>query len=148
MDQHEHRRPLLPACPYIQPPRGIVHVQGLPQGSARGVGVQCRSLAVHTKSHSAISRKVDWPSLGMAPDDLRGESLSAALAQRVAEILGRFTSWLETFGEASFDHQSFYAGPFGRRAKGLYHTHRLLGTAAVAPLVFFEAFVPSMRRFF
>jgi hypothetical protein len=74
--------------------------------------------------------------------------LSAALAQRVAEILGRFTSWLETFGEASFDHQSFYAGPFGRRAKGLYHTHRLLGTAAVAPLVFFEAFVPSMRRFF
>ena len=36
----------------------------------------------------------------------------------------------------------------GRRAKGLYYKNRLLGTAAVAPMVFSEAFFPPARRLF
>ena len=36
----------------------------------------------------------------------------------------------------------------GRRAKALYYKNKLLGTAAVAPMIFFEAFLPSARRLF
>lgn len=72
--------------------------------------------------------------------------LSAAPA--VSRALADFTRWLEGYGETSFDHQTFFAGPVGRRAKALYYRHKLLGTAAVAPMIFFEAFLPSARRFF
>src|SRR3979409_140227 len=33
-------------------------------------------------------------------------------------------------------------------AKALYYRHRILGMAAVAPIIFSEAFVPSARRLF
>ncbi|HEY2123444.1 MAG TPA: hypothetical protein VGH07_07600 [Chthoniobacterales bacterium] len=59
-----------------------------------------------------------------------------------------FTKWLSTFGEFSLDYQTFYAGRIGGLAKSLYYRHRRLGIAAVAPMVFCEAFVPSARRFF
>lgn len=65
----------------------------------------------------------------------------------VARILDGFTGWLDRFGESSWDHQSFFAG-LGGRAKSLYYRNRLLGTAAVAPMVFAEAFLPSARRLF
>jgi hypothetical protein len=67
---------------------------------------------------------------------------------RVLETLDGFTSWLERFGEVSYDHQSFFAGPIGRRAKALYYRRKLLGTAAVAPMILCEAFLPRARRFF
>ena len=67
---------------------------------------------------------------------------------RVAEVLNGFTAWLASYGETSRDHQTFFAGPVGRAAKALYYHHKLLGTAAVAPMVFLEAFVPSARRLF
>jgi len=69
-------------------------------------------------------------------------------AERVSGALDGFTRWLCDFGETSFDHQSFFAGPVGGRAKALYYRQRKLGTLAVAPMVFFEAFVPSARRLF
>src|SRR6202040_3588562 len=47
-----------------------------------------------------------------------------------------------------WDHQSFFAGPLGRRGKSLYYRNRIIGTAAVAPIIFCEAFVPSARRLF
>jgi hypothetical protein len=62
--------------------------------------------------------------------------------------LGNFTRWLEGYGESSYDHQSFFAGPIGGRAKALYYRHKLFGTAAVAPMIFFEAVLPSARRMF
>jgi hypothetical protein len=67
---------------------------------------------------------------------------------RVFRVLADFTRWLEIFGETSRDHQSFFAGRVGRQAKSLYYRNRLIGTAAVAPLIFFEAFMPSARRLF
>src|SRR4051812_31350317 len=70
------------------------------------------------------------------------------MAVRVSEVLREFTDWLDRFGPTSFDHQSFYAGPVGGRAKALYYRQRWLGTAAVAPIIFLEAFVPSARRLF
>src|SRR5208282_1520609 len=60
----------------------------------------------------------------------------------------RFVEWLDRYGETSYDHQSFFAGDLGRRAKALYYRKPLLGTVAVAPMIFAEAFVPSARRFF
>src|SRR5688572_5252673 len=62
--------------------------------------------------------------------------------------LARFVGWLERYGESSWDHQSFFAGPIGGRAKALYYRHPRVGAAAVAPMIFCEAFVPAARRFF
>jgi hypothetical protein len=67
---------------------------------------------------------------------------------RIEQVLDRFIQWLEQYGETSWDYQTYFAGPIGGRAKGLYYRHRKLGTLAVAPMVFSEALVPSARRFF
>ena len=71
-----------------------------------------------------------------------------ALNDRVANVLSDFTQWLAHYGELSSDHQTFFAGTAGRAAKSLYYNNKLLGTAAVAPMIFLEAFFPSARRFF
>jgi hypothetical protein len=70
------------------------------------------------------------------------------LDEKVANVLDDFTEWLTRFGETSRDHQTFFAGATGQAAKALYYRHKLLGTAAVAPMIFFEAFLPSARRLF
>jgi uncharacterized protein YyaL (SSP411 family) len=63
-------------------------------------------------------------------------------------VLTNFDAWLEAYGEFSWDFQSYYAGPIGKRAKALYYKNKLIGTAAVAPMVFSEAFLPAARRMF
>jgi len=68
--------------------------------------------------------------------------------QEVSDALSSFSAWLARYGETSWDHQSFFAGPIGRRAKSLYYRNRLLGTAAVAPMILCEAVLPSARRLF
>ena len=60
----------------------------------------------------------------------------------------RFTNWLEAYGPTSYDHQSYFAGPVGGRAKALYYRQRALGTLAVAPMILSEAFFPAGRRLF
>src|SRR5205809_6882799 len=67
---------------------------------------------------------------------------------KLSDALSGFSAWLARYGETSWDHQSFFAGAIGRKAKSLYYRNRLLGTAAVAPMIFFEAFLPSARRLF
>ena len=67
---------------------------------------------------------------------------------KVEASVARFTNWLDRYGETSWDHQSFYASKLGRAAKALYYRKPLLGTLAVAPMVFSEAFLPSARRVF
>lgn len=74
--------------------------------------------------------------------------MKEALIGEIASTVRHFTDWLDQFGEISYDHQSFFASPFGRGAKALYYRRPLLGTLAVAPMVFCEAFLPSTRRFF
>jgi hypothetical protein len=69
-------------------------------------------------------------------------------SEDVWDVLTNFIEWLNRYGETSWDHQSFFAGPVGARAKSLYYRNRLVGTAAVAPMIFFEAFLPSARRLF
>jgi len=71
--------------------------------------------------------------------------------QRIKEIkqlLANFICWLEVFGEVSLDHQTFFAGAPGRAAKALYYRQPMLGTMAVAPMIFCEAFLPGARRLF
>ena len=70
------------------------------------------------------------------------------LDEKVADVLKEFTGWLTRYGETSRDHQTFFAGATGQAAKALYYRHKLLGTAAVAPMIFLEAFLPSARRLF
>jgi len=69
-------------------------------------------------------------------------------AGKIAPAVVQFSEWLAAFGETSYDHQSFFASPLGRRAKALYYRKRFLGTLASAPMVLCEAFVPSARRVF
>lgn len=71
----------------------------------------------------------------------------ASLGQVQAAVFS-FVEWLDRFGETSYDHQSYFASDLGRKAKSLYYQKPILGTAAVAPMIFSEAFVPSARRFF
>jgi hypothetical protein len=68
--------------------------------------------------------------------------------QSVSSALERFVAWLDRYGETSWDHQSYFAGPVGRWAKGFYYRHPKLGILAVAPMIFSEAFLPSARRLF
>jgi hypothetical protein len=79
---------------------------------------------------------------------LQPAAVANPLAREVAGVLKKFTCWLDSFGETSLDHQTFFAGPVGGLAKSYYYRHPRLGLAAVAPLIFFEAFIPSARALF
>jgi hypothetical protein len=68
--------------------------------------------------------------------------------ESVKTAILRFIQWLDGYGELSYDHQSFFASRLGRGAKALYYQAPLLGTAAVSPMIFCEAFLPSARRLF
>lgn len=74
--------------------------------------------------------------------------VNSKLIDTLHSTLGRFIAWLDGYGETSFDHQSFFAGPIGGRAKALYYRKPLLGTMAVAPMIFCEAFLPAARQLF
>src|SRR5437762_172676 len=75
-------------------------------------------------------------------------SVVSPRADEVSRVLIDFAEWLDAYGETSWDHQSFFAGPLGGRAKSLYYRHRLVGTVAVAPMIFCEAVLPVARRLF
>ncbi len=62
--------------------------------------------------------------------------------------IAAFVDWLDRFGETSFDHQSYFAGPLGGRAKALYYRKPALGTLAVAPMIVSEALFPAARQLF
>jgi hypothetical protein len=64
------------------------------------------------------------------------------------EGVSRFVYWLDRYGETSYDFQTFYASDLCRNIKQLYYRQPLLGTAAVAPIIFCEAFAPSARQLF
>jgi hypothetical protein len=74
--------------------------------------------------------------------------MNPVLIDNISKSLDRFCDWLEAYGEVSYDHQSYYAGDYGRWAKALYYRKPLLGTLAVSPMVFSEAFLPSARKLF
>jgi hypothetical protein len=67
---------------------------------------------------------------------------------QVETVLDRFVLWLERYGGTSWDHQTYFASPIGRRAKALYYRNKALGTMAVAPMILSEAIAPSARRLF
>lgn len=67
---------------------------------------------------------------------------------RLSSALRDFEEWLDCYGETSWDHQSYFAGPIGRRAKALYYRRPVVGIAAVIPMIFSEALVPAARRLF
>ncbi|MCP4989252.1 MAG: hypothetical protein GY928_25300 [Colwellia sp.] len=74
--------------------------------------------------------------------------MGTQLTERVESALKRFINWLSKYGETSYDHQSYFVGPIGSRAKALYYKKPLLGKLAVAPMIFSEAFLPAARKLF
>lgn len=66
----------------------------------------------------------------------------------VGRTLERHAAWLDRFGETSYDHQSYFAGPIGGRAKALYYRSPKVGIPAVAPMIASEAFFPAARTLF
>src|SRR3981189_1788990 len=68
--------------------------------------------------------------------------------EKTQAAISRFIEWLDSYGEVSYDYQSYFSSDLGRTAKALYYTRPLLGRLAVFPMVFSEAFVPSARRLF
>src|SRR5438477_11850414 len=79
---------------------------------------------------------------------MQAAKTSDPLAARVSDVLTDFVEWLDRYGEKSWDFQSFFAGPIGGRVMALYYRHKLIGTAAVAPMIFCEALLPAARRLF
>jgi hypothetical protein len=77
-----------------------------------------------------------------------GRTVEVADTEKIQAAVLRFVAWLDRYGETSWDHQSYFASDLGRAAKALYYRHRLLGTLAVSPMIFSEAFLPSARRLF
>ncbi len=84
----------------------------------------------------------------MTSADLSHLAAADPLGARAHDAAQRFAAWLGRYGETSQDHQDFYAGKIGRAAKAVYYRNRKLGTLAVLPMVFCEAFIPWTRRFF
>jgi hypothetical protein len=78
----------------------------------------------------------------------RDENVDDQVFPTLPAAIERFTKWLEAYGPTSYDHQSYFAGPLGGRAKALYYRKRALGTLAVAPMILSEAFLPAGRRLF
>lgn len=103
--------------------------------------LQAAARASHTGVTTEASRSASSDTR-MVPNEI------IPLDEKVANVLDDFKEWLTRYGETSRDHQTFFAGPTGQAAKALYYRHKLLGTAAVAPMIFFEAFVPSARQLF
>jgi hypothetical protein len=75
-------------------------------------------------------------------------AFSPAAAAPLTQVLGRFTGWLDRYGETSFDHQSYFAGPIGGSAKALFYRRPKLGLLAVAPMIASEALFPAARQLF
>lgn len=71
-----------------------------------------------------------------------------AFSAELETSLARFTAWLDRFGESSYDHQSYFAGPIGGWAKAQYYRYPRLGVLAVAPMIASEALFPAARRLF
>ena len=86
--------------------------------------------------------------MNRSPSCVVGPPHNGDSTDEISRLLKDFIDWLDGYGETSWDYQSFFAGPVGGRAKALYYSHGLIGTAAVAPMIFCEAFVPSGRRLF
>lgn len=72
----------------------------------------------------------------------------APIVKDVRGALERFVTWLDGYGETSYDHQTFFASDIGRAAKSLYYRNRALGTLAVAPMIAVEALFPTARTMF
>ena len=62
--------------------------------------------------------------------------LKNILSERLQTAINQFILWLENFGETSYDHQTFFASPFGNKIKSLYYKNAVLGSLAVSPLIF------------
>ncbi len=78
----------------------------------------------------------------------QADTMTEVPVVKIESAVDRFCEWLDRYGETSYDQQSFFASKLGRGAKALYYRKPLLGTLAVAPMVFCEAFVPGARRLF
>jgi prenyltransferase/squalene oxidase-like repeat protein len=81
-------------------------------------------------------------------DQGKVDILNESLVGKAGAAVDPFCGWLDRYGQLSYDYQSVFASKLGGRAKALYYRTPVLGTLAVAPMVFCDACVPSARRLF
>src|SRR3989338_1200506 len=74
--------------------------------------------------------------------------MNEQMTLQLSKTISDFMRWLDSYGETSQDHKDFYASVLGKKVKALYYRRPILGTLAVAPMVFCEAFVPKARTIF
>ena len=110
---------------------------------------QMRKLRACSGRFRGSGRWTTLPSLGNSADASRDsrKCCHRRIRRPSAAALIAFVRWLDGFGETSWDHQSFFAGPWrvGQRSVLPAPAPR---HAAVAPMIFFEAFLPAARRLF
>ncbi|MBU1053723.1 MAG: hypothetical protein KKC46_07825 [Proteobacteria bacterium] len=70
------------------------------------------------------------------------------LLEKIYLSIYQFINWLESYGEISYDYQSYFSSTLCRTAKALYYKKPWIGTIAVTPMIFSEAFAPFARRLF
>lgn len=97
--------------------------------------------------------KSEMPKANNTEDDIdlalrNGYETSPLPLSKTWSAVSRFVSWLDRYGEESYDFQTYYSGSIGRKAKRLYYDRPIFGTLAVLPMVFSEAFFPSGRRLY
>ncbi len=79
---------------------------------------------------------------------LRFPAIDSPLPRKALASMERLIDWLKYYGETSQDVDDYFNNAYGKWSKSLYYRHPKLGTLAVAPLVFQEAFLPWTRKFF
>jgi hypothetical protein len=62
------------------------------------------------------------------------------------QLVEAFVTWLDRYGEQSYDPYDFWTTSLGRKAKRLYYRRPILGSLAAPPFVFLDTFIPSSRR--
>lgn len=49
--------------------------------------------------------------------------MTNSMIEKVNNSIHQFTNWFSKYGETSYDHRSFFANPFTKKAKTLYYSN-------------------------
>src|SRR4051812_3120176 len=80
------------------------------------------------RDHAVAGVRTADPRHAMAdPSKQRHSGLREPSTDALRTSIAGFTDWLARYGETSWDHQSYFAGPIGGRAKALYYRSPKLG---------------------
>ena len=74
--------------------------------------------------------------------------LKSIINEKVEDSIFRFKTWLENYGELSYDQFDFWGSEIGVKGKSIFLKNKLLGAPIVIPLQILESFFPRTRSLF